>query len=350
MQHPCALFLLPLFRHHDRRQFEIICYAQVTHPDLHTRQFQDLVPVWRNTVRRTDSEVAAMIRDDQIDILVDLKLHTAGNRLLIFAHKPAPVQVTWLGYPGTTGMNAIDYRLTDPHLDPPDGDQTCYSERTIRLPDTFWCYDPLTDEPQVNALPCLQNGYVTFGSLNNFLKINDDVLSLWAQVLGGIPGSRLILLAPQGSARRRVLDRMTSAGISPDRIEMLDRHPRCQYLQTFHRIDISLDTFPYNGHTTSLDSFWMGVPVITLVGPTIVGRAGLGQLTNLGLPDLIAHAPEQYIQIATKLAADTPRLNDLRSTLRQRMKVSPLMNADRFTRNIESAYRIMWQTWSASSH
>jgi predicted O-linked N-acetylglucosamine transferase (SPINDLY family) len=345
MQHPCALGLLPLFRHHDRRQFDIFCYAQVPRPDAYTRQFRELVPQWRNTNGLSDEDVAFMVRQDRIDILVDLKLHTPFNRLPVFAHKPAPVQVTWLGYPGTTGMDAINYRLTDPYLDPPGGDDAFYSERSIRLPDTFWCYDPLTEEPSVSGPPGSGNGFITFGCLNSFCKVNDSVLSLWAQVLKAVPDSRLMLLVPEGSARRRVLDRLGDAGIGPERVEMLKRMLRPDYMRAFHRIDISLDTVPYNGHTTGLDSLWMGVPVVTLVGQTIVGRAGFSELSNLGLPELIAHTPEQYVQIATALAGDLPRLAELRATLRQRMQVSPLMDAPRFARGIEAAYRCMWRTW-----
>jgi len=347
VQHPCALFMFPLFRHHDRRQFDLFCYAQVAQDDDYTREFRQLIPQWRSTFGRSDADVAAMIRQDGIDILVDLKLHTADNRLLVFAHKPAPIQVTWLGYPGTTGMDAIDYRLSDPYLDPPDTDEGRYSERTIRLPDTFWCYDPLTDEPEVSLLPCSAGGLITFGCLNNFCKVNDGVISLWANVLNAVPRSRLLLLAPEGSSRQGVLDRFGREAVAPDRIEFVAKQPRAAYLRTYHRIDIALDTFPYNGHTTSLDALWMGVPVITLVGKTVVGRAGLSQLSNLRLPELIAQTRDQYVQIAAGLAGDLPRLAELRSGLRPRMRSSPLMDAGRFARAMEGAYRTMWRNWCA---
>jgi len=347
LRHASAYFLLPLFSHHNRRQVEAICYAQVTGPDRMTGQMQDQVQGWRSTVGMTDAQVAALVRQDRIDILVDLKLHTADNRLLVFAHKPAPIQVTWLGYPGTTGMDAIDYRLSDPYLDPPDTDEGRYSERTIRLPDTFWCYDPLTDEPEVSLLPCSAGGLITFGCLNNFCKVNDGVISLWANVLNAVPRSRLLLLAPEGSSRQGVLDRFGREAVAPDRIEFVAKQPRAAYLRTYHRIDIALDTFPYNGHTTSLDALWMGVPVITLVGKTVVGRAGLSQLSNLRLPELIAQTRDQYVQIAAGLAGDLPRLAELRSGLRPRMRSSPLMDAGRFARAMEGAYRTMWRNWCA---
>jgi len=343
--HASAFFLLPLFRHHDRRQVEVFCYALRANPDKVTQQMKDHVQHWRTTPGLSDAKVAAQIRQDRIDVLVDLKLHTAENRLLIFAHKPAPVQVTWLGYPGTTGLDTMDYRLTDPYLDPPGLTDANYSERSIRLPDTFWCYDPLTDEPKVNAPPCLGRGWVTFGCLNNFCKVNDGILALWARVLKTLSNSRLVLLAPEGSARQRVLDWLGRERIGPERVEFVARQSRSEYCKTYHRIDIGLDTVPCNGHTTSLDSFWMGVPVITLVNQTPAGRAGLSQLSNLGLPELIARTPEQYIQIAADLANDPPRLAELRRTLRSRMQASPLMDAPRFARNIEAAYRQMWRNW-----
>ncbi|MGD0390476.1 MAG: hypothetical protein ABSC42_16145, partial [Tepidisphaeraceae bacterium] len=294
-----------------------------------------------------DAQVAAQVREDQIDILVDLKLHTGENRLLIFAQKPAPVQATWLGYPGTSGLDTMDYRLTDPYLDPPGLDDACYSERSIRLPDTFWCYDPLANEPAVNAPPCLEKGFITFGCLNTFCKVNDALLTLWAGVLKALSNSRLLLLVPKGSARQRVLDRLGQEGIGPERVEFVARQSRPEYRKTYHRIDIGLDTVPCNGHTTNLDSFWMGVPVITLVGQTVAGRAGLSQLTNLGLLELIARTPDQYVQIATDLAGDLPRLGELRRTLRARMQTSPLMDGPRFARNVEAAYRQMWRNWCA---
>ena len=223
-----------------------------------------------------------------------------------------------------------------------------YSEESIRLPETFWCYDPLDSEPAVNALPAAEKGYVTFGCLNNFCKVNPLVLKIWAQVLKAVDRSRLTILAEEGTHRRHALDLLAEEGIARDRVTFVAHQPSPQYLRHYHGIDIGLDTVPYNGHTTSLDSFWMGVPVVTLVGQTVVGRAGLCQLTNLGLPELIASSPEQYVRIAVELAGDLPRLSELRATLRRRMQDSPLMNAPRFARNIEVAYRQMWRRWCAS--
>ena len=213
------------------------------------------------------------------------------------------------------------------------------------MPDSFWCYDPLDSEPAVNALPAAEKGYISFGCLNNFCKVNPLVLKIWAQVLKAVDRSRLTLLAGEGSHRQHTLDLLAEEGVARDRVTFVANQPRPQYLRYYHGIDIGLDTVPYNGHTTSLDSFWMGVPVVTLVGPTVVGRAGLCQLMNLGLPELIASSPEQYVRIAAELAQDLSRLSELRVTLRDRMQASPLMDAPRFARNIEAAYREMWRRW-----
>ena len=344
--HAVGRNLLPLFKHHDRQQFNITCYASLSRPDWITSEFQQHADRWRDVAGLSDEQVAKQIRADEIDILVDLALHTAGNRLLIFARKPAPVQVTFAGYPGSTGLRTIDYRLSDPYLDPLDRDESIYSEKTIRLPDSFWCYDPLENRNIcVNALPALEAGRVTFGCLNNFSKVNDDVLSLWAQVLQQVENSHLLLLAPAGSYQRHTLERLREKGIEEKRVEFQPRQSIREYLGSYHRIDIGLDSFPYNGHTTSLDSFWMGVPVITLVGETAVSRAGWCQLSNVELTELAAQTPEQFVNIAVELAKDLPRLSELRRTLRARMEQSPLMDAKKFARSIEAAYREMWHAW-----
>jgi len=345
--HPSALFLLPLFRHHDRQRFELFCYSESERSHEVTGQMRRAVDHWRGTEGLTDAAAAEMVRKDQIDILVDLKLHTSGNRLLVFARKPAPVQVSWLGYPGSTGLRTIDYRITDPYLEPRDFSRNEEWERVVHLPETFWCYDPLEREIAVNAPPCVENGFVTFGCLNSFCKVNEQVLRLWARILKTVDRSRLIILCPEGSNRQSVMELFQSEGIHSDRIELAARRPRRQYLQLYHRIDVGLDTFPYNGHTTSLDSFWMGVPVVTLAGKTLVGRGGLSQLSNLGLTELIAQTPQQYVEIADHLAKDLNRLVEIRGTLRSRMESSPLMDAPRFARNMEAAYREMWRNWCA---
>jgi predicted O-linked N-acetylglucosamine transferase (SPINDLY family) len=217
------------------------------------------------------------------------------------------------------------------------------------LPDCFWCYDPLEGrEIPVNSLPAIERGFVTFGCLNNFCKINDGAFALWSQILHQTEDSHLLLTAPPGTHRQRTLERFAREGVDSQRIEFVPQQPRKKYLETYHRIDVGLDSFPYNGGTTSLESFWMGVPVITLVGHRAVSRAGWSQLSNLGLGELAGKTPRQYVQIAVEWARDLPRLKELRRTLRQRMESSPLMDATRFARNIEAAYRRMWRTWCAT--
>jgi predicted O-linked N-acetylglucosamine transferase (SPINDLY family) len=342
-QHVVGRNILPLLRHHDHGQMHITCYANVASADGLTDQFRTCADDWRDIVKLTDAQAADLIRRDQIDILVDLALHTAGNRLGIFARKPAPVQATFAGYPGSTGLDTIDYRLTDPYLDPPGLNDPFCSETSHRLPDTFWCYDPLLSELPINAPPAQSRGLVTFGCLNNFCKVNESVLHLWGRVLNAVSDSRLLLMAPEGSSRQRVLARFAGDGIDPQRVQFVGKQSRSDYLLTYNRVDIGLDTFPYNGHSTSLDSYWMGVPVITLLGQTMVGRAGLSQLSNLGLPEFIARTPEEYVQIAAGVAGNLAQLTELRQTLRPRMQASALMNAPLFARNIEAAYRTMWR-------
>jgi predicted O-linked N-acetylglucosamine transferase (SPINDLY family) len=347
--HCQSLFTVPLFAHHDHGPFEIVCYSSVERPDAMTRRLARHTDLWRDVRELDDDRLASLIRDDRIDVLIDLTMHMADGRPLLFARRPAPVQVAWLAYPGTTGSDAIGYRLTDPWLDPIDGGAARgddrYSERSIRLPDSFWCYDALSDEPAATALPVLRNGYVTFGCLNNPCKLTPHTMRLWARVLGAVPESRLRLLAPEGRARDRIAAGLTLQGISAERVEFVAFRPRREYLRTYHEIDLALDTFPYNGHTTSLDALWMGVPVVTRVGTTPAARGGLSQLSNLGLRELAAYTDDDYVQAATALANDVDRLSALRAGLRARMQASPLMQAGRFARHIEQAYRAMWREW-----
>ncbi len=345
--HCQAFFTMPLLSAHDHENFQIFCYADVAKPDEITTHLQTKADLWRNIAGQTDEHVAQLIRQDRIDILVDLTMHMAANRLLVFARKPAPVQVSWLAFPGTTGLSAIDYRLTDPYLDPPALGAGDYSECSIWLPDSFWCYDPLTQEPAVNALPALKNGYMTFGSLNNFCKVNTQTLKLWAKVLQKTGTSRLILLAPEGRHRDDVLRLLAQDGIAAERITFVAKKPRARYLELYHQIDLGLDTLPANGHTTSLDSTWMGVPVLTLVGQRVIGRAGVSLLSNLRLPDYICETSEQFVSGAVKISGDLQSLSRLRANLRTRMQQSPLMDAPRFARNMENAFREMWRRWCA---
>jgi predicted O-linked N-acetylglucosamine transferase (SPINDLY family) len=349
LQHAVGRNLLPLLREHDHRQMEIFCYSDVARPDALTDQLRQHTDAWRSIVGMPDSQAADLIRGDRIDILVDLALYSAKNRLLMFAHKPAPVQVTYLGYCSSSGMNAMDYRKSDPYLDPSDSDLSVYSERTIRLAETYWCYGVTDPTPEPSPPPAAAMGYITFGCLNHFAKASPPALDLWAEILRILPTSRLIVHSQAGTHLDAVRERFAVHDVSPDRLEFLGRQPRPQYLQTYSRIDIALDPFPWGGGITTCDALWMGVPVVSLVGQTAVGRGGASILANIGLPELIARTPEQYIQIATDLARDLPRLVELRRTLRARTQGSPLMDAPRFARNVEAAYHQMWRTWCERS-
>jgi protein O-GlcNAc transferase len=346
--HCQALFMMPLLSHHDHARFEIYCYSTVARPDDVTARLKGHADIWRDVRALDDDQLAQQIRDDRIDILLDLTMHMSDARPLLFARKPAPVQIAWLAYPGTTGIEAIDYRLTDPWLDPAGSDRY-YSEQSIRLADSFWCYDPSisstkpADMPEVNALPASANGFLTFGCLNNPCKLTGRTLQMWRGVLHEAGNARLLLMAPQGSARTRLLERLASHGVGGERVRFVPFQSRADYLRTYHEIDIGFDTFPYNGHTTSLDASWMGVPVVTRVGATAVGRAGLSQSMNLGLAELVAHSDEQFVEIALQLARDLPRLARLREGLRTRIAASPLMDGARFATQVEAAYRTAWE-------
>jgi predicted O-linked N-acetylglucosamine transferase (SPINDLY family) len=342
--HCQSLFTIPLLSHHDHGEFETFCYSSVERPDAYTQRIRKFADVWREVRHLDDSAVADLIRADGIDILIDLTMHMANGRPLVFSRKPAQVQIAWLAYPGTTGMSAMDYRFSDPRLDPP-GYERHYSERTEHLPDSFWCYDPLADGPEVNELPALSQDGLTLGCLNNPCKLSDHTLRLWAGVMQALPDSRLLLLVPPGSYREQLLGRFASLKISADRVSFVPFRRREEYLRTYHQIDLGLDTFPYNGHTTSLDSLWMGVAVVTRVGKTCVGRAGLSQLFQLGLAELATETDEAFVDAAVSLASDLPRLGNLRRQLRGRLCQSPLMDGERFAKNIESAYRRIWHRY-----
>ncbi|PVX73228.1 tetratricopeptide repeat protein [Paraburkholderia unamae] len=351
--HALAQFLMPVLVHRDRAAFEVVCYSVVTTPDETTRQMMKLVDVWRDVRHLPDAQLADMIREDEIDILIDLNLHLKGSRLLAFACRPAPIQMQWLGYMGTTGLQSIQYRLTDPFLDLPDATCTldCYSETLVRLPQTFACFDPRLGLgktiPTIGPLPARKNGYITFGCLATPRKLTDHTLTLWARVLAAIPSARLILFAPTGW-REPLKRRIALHGIDVSRIEFVERQARSAYLSTYNRIDIGLETYPYHGYTTSLDAAWMGVPTPTRVGGGTCSRAGRSILGNLGLGELIAQDDTQYVQIVTRLAGDLERLANLRANLRRTVERSPLVDGVRFTRHLENALRELWRKWCAS--
>ena len=350
--HVVARFLLPLLTCHDHSQVEVFCYAPVPRPDDMAERLHTYAHHWKSLLGLTDPQAAELIRDDEIDILVDLAGHTPGNSLLVFARKPAPVQVTWLGYPNTTGLPTIDYRFTDAFADPPGLTETLHSEHLVRLPQTAWCFHPVGYTRPVAPLPSIGKGHITFGTFNNFAKVSQTSLDLWARILQQVPGSHLLLKGPALSSLE-VISRLqrffAGRGIDPQRLDLVPRDPSAMgHLRWYDQMDISLDTFPYHGTTTTCEALWMGVPVVTLAGRTHVSRVGVSLLSNMGLGDLVADSPDLYVQIAVSMAQNRSRLQELRSTLRQRMQRSPLMDAQRFARNVENTYRAMWRTWCAT--
>jgi protein O-GlcNAc transferase len=344
--HSCAWFIEPLLDSHNRANVEIYCYFTAFQADNVTLRLKALADHWHD-LRGMDTEtITGLIRSHHIDILVDLAGHTSGNSLSVLHRKAAPVQSTWLGFPGSTGLSAIDYRLSDPWLTPADSKEY-FSETLIKLDRPSHCYRPSAEAPNVDPLPAETNNYLTFGSFNNLAKLSPETIALWAKVLHAVEYSQLTLKSFQlGDLEvcRQVRESFAQQGIDEARLHLLHATPTLvSHLNSYHQIDIALDTFPYNGATTSLEALWMGVPVISLVGWRTASRYGLSFLEGLGLGDLAAHSPEQFVEIALRLSADLPRLVQLRQQLRAQMKDSPLCDEVGFARQMESTYRQMWQ-------
>nr|MBA2707372.1 hypothetical protein [Gemmatimonadaceae bacterium] len=328
----------------DREHFEVICYSGVPSPDRLTERMRPLADQWRSTIGVSDDALAQQIRADSIDVLVDLTLHSADNRMLAFARKPAPVQISYLGYPGTTGLAAMDWRLTDPYLDPPQND-ALYVEKSLRLPRTYWCYLAPDGVPDVGPLRAWRSGLVTYGCLNNFSKLNDRVLACWARILASVAGSRLLLHAGEGSHRTRVQEMFAAHGVSVERIEFVGKVPYGEYFAAYGRIDVGLDPFPYTGGTTTCDALWMGVPVVTLAGESAVQRGGVSLLTSANLHEWIASDENRYVDLATKAAGDLKAIEKLRGSMRDRLRASVLTDAATFAADVEEAYRFAWKQW-----
>jgi predicted O-linked N-acetylglucosamine transferase (SPINDLY family) len=349
--HVVGRALLPSFRRHAQGDFEIYGYSAAP-ADAFSQAFQEAAAGWREIGGLPPAEVAALIRRDQIDILIDVALHTSDNRLEVFALKPAPIQASWLGYPETSGLSTMDYRITDALLEPPGGNLLANpAEQACLLPDCWTCYEPPAGYPEITPPPCLTGQGITFGSLNNTCKINGQVLRAWARILEAVPGSRLRLLAKQGSHRRNILKKLSGMGVSAERISFYDFLPltpelsQGALLNRYAEIDVALDTFPYTGMTTTLDALWMGVPVVSLVGERNLGRAGLSLLTNVGMAELAVRDVDAYVAQAVALSREPEKLSRLRRELRNRMLTSPLLDAEGFTRRLEKALRDMWVAW-----
>lgn len=347
--HSVAYFFEPLLRRHDRQAVEVFCYAEVIRPDAVTARLQRLADHWLSIVGLSDDELTKRIKADGIDILVDLAGHTAWNRLAVFARKPAPLQVTWLGYANTTGLTAMDYRLVDAVTDPVGRADACASETLLRLTDGFLCYGGSEGSPEPADPPCLTTGIITFGSFNNPAKVSPATFGAWAKLLLRLPQARLLLKGkPFADAATCALSlaQFAERGVSAERIELLSWFPSgVDHLALYDRVDVALDPFPYNGTTTTCEALWMGVPLVTFMGDRHSGRVGASLLSQIGLNNWIAHSIDEYVEIAVALAENRTRLHELRRSLRLRMAASSLCDEQSFARRMEDSFRIIWQRW-----
>lgn len=345
VEHAMTFSVESVLAHHDRSRFKVICYANNGHEDEVTARLMRHADVWNRVVGLSDDAMAAMVREDRIDILVDLSGHTALNRLMVFARKPAPVQVAWLGYVTTTGLSAMDYRLTDACVDPPGVTDGHYVETLVRLP-CVTVFQPADDSPPVNPLPALGARVFTFACLNHLAKVTPEVIAVWARILEAVPTSRLVFgNANDTLVRERLASAFAKHGVTASRLDFRARLPVMKFLELHHEIDLALDPFPYNGGATSCHSLWMGVPFVTLIGDRYMARMGASLLKAVAMEELVAHTTDEYVALAVRLASDRSQLAALRTSLRERLEASPLMNAPEFVRNVEKAYRQMWQTW-----
>ena len=353
-RHPVSWFMVPVLERHDRSRFEVYCYSTSSRSDDVTAQVRSLADRWVDAAKMSYAELADSIHRDGIDILVDLLGHAGSSDLAVFAQQPAPVQVTWLGYLNTTGMTRMQYRLCDAVTDPPGVAEHLHTETLVRMPHSQWCYRPYREmelsKEHATEPPCVRNGFVTFGSFNHRLKLSPTVLALWAQILTRLPDARLVIMGvPEGPAQGRLLEQFTQHGIGAARIRLVAPLPMDDYFPWFNNVDLALDSTPYSGGTTTGDTLWMGVPVVTLAGERSVSRSAASMLTTLGLADWVAYTAEDYVRLALKFAGDRKLLAGLRSSLRKRMRESPLMDEIGFTRDLEAAYRTLWRRWCETS-
>jgi protein O-GlcNAc transferase len=347
-QHSVSFFIEPVLTQYDRSNFEIFCYSSTEHADAVTHRLRGKTNAWRDVSAIDDEELAAQVRRDGIDILVDLSGHSGGHRLLCFARKPAPIQVSYLGYPNTTGLSTIDYRISDRIADPIGHVAEENSEKILHLPDCFHCYRAVSSEEIDPTPPAVRNGWITFGSFNVIAKLSDDTLAAWAAILLRVPNSRLHIKSWGASdgPKDYLHQRFSALGIAPERLLASPFDvDHAEHMQRYRGIDIALDSFPYNGTTTTCDAMWMGVPVVTLRGKRHAARVGASLLHAVGLDELIAEDADGYVDLAVALAEDTVRLKDLHASLRDRMRASPLMDEARFVRNLEQLYRHAWTNW-----
>ena len=351
--HAVAFFFEPLLRAHDRSQVEVFCYSDARVPDDVTRRLRGLADVWREAHTMSDDALERAMLHDRIDVAVDLAGHTGGNRLPLFARRVAPVQVSYLGYLGTTGVPAMDYRFTDAVADPPGRTESFSSEQLVRLEGGMFVYEGNRAVEVPPEPPVTRTGGITFGSFNPLTKITEATLRRWSAVLAGVPGSRLLIKAASlgAAAQRETLwRRAVAAGVDPERLALLGPEEQvAQHLARYNEVDIAVDTYPYNSITTAFEALWMGVPLVTRAGPTQISRFAASTLTHVGLDDLIVTTEADYVERAISLARDVDRLRDLRRALRARMDASSLCDSHRLARGVEAAYRDMWTRWCAEA-
>ena len=348
--HPVGYFLENVLAQLCTNSLNLYAYDNNGESDEVTERLRSAFHVWRDISQLKDEDVAGLVRADGIDVLVDLSGHTKGNRLLVFARKPAPVQVTYLGYFATTGLTGMDYFLGD-RWQMPEGESIDYTETPFRLPGHHLCLTPPKFDIPVSPLPALQNGYVTFGNFNNADKMNEAVIECWANILESLPGSRLFLKAEHFASAdvvARTLERFAVHGIDRDRLILEGNAPFEDYLKSYQRVDLALDPFPYNGGTVTMQALWMGVPVLTMYGYRHVARHGAGVMHTMGMPEWVAKNREDYVRRAVAHASDTRALSEVRENLRERFLTSSLCDAPSFARNLEEAFRTMWREWCAN--
>jgi predicted O-linked N-acetylglucosamine transferase (SPINDLY family) len=350
-RHPVGYLALSSLEALNTEAVELYCYADIIHGDDLTERFREAAHTWRSTVGMSDENIAALIGGDEIDILVDMSGHGTGSRLLVFAHRPAPVQVKWVGCQNnTTGMDAIDYFISD-SVETPAHHEPWYTEEIVRLPDSYVCYEPPHYAPAVAPLPAISNGHITFGCFNNLTKVNRQAVALWSRLLKGAPASRLILKAKQlndAAVRARYQAMFAAHGIAPERLDLLGYSLHAELLAHYSDVDIALCPIPYSGCLTTCEALWMGVPVVTMPGEIFAHRHSASFLGTVGLTDWLATTPEQYLQIAERHCGDLDGLAALRAGLRERVRRSPLCDAPRFAGNLEAAFRRMWRHWCDS--
>ena len=355
--HPVGRLIQPLVRHHDRSALELVLFSAVARPDEVTADLYANAAAVVDTRNVDDAQLAEAVRANGIDVLLDLQVHMSGTRLQAFARRPAPVQVTYLGYCSTTGMAGIDYVLTDRTLDPWDGPDPpggapspLHAERLLHLDGCYWCFGEPAGLPEPAPLPADANaGAVTFGSLNSFTKLNDGVFDVWAELLAAVPNSRLLLVVPGGPARQAEVAALWGGrGVTADRLRMTDIVSPHDYFLLYNGVDVALDPFPYAGGTTTMDALFMGVPVVTLEGRWATARAGVTLLRAAGLPQWVARTPAEYVAIAAGLAADLPALARWRRALRPHLRASSLMDGPRFAADVAGAIRRAWVHWCAT--